>query len=620
MAKLFPLNNIPKIYYLILAICLFLGGTYLFLPFFSDDSLITLRYSRRLVDLQQLTWSDGKAVEGYTNFLWLLLCSALYFLNVDLVIAARVIGILCTVGILFAFYAHADKKSNTAFALTIFLLALSAPLQVWAIGGLEQPLYAMLLSWGIYFFFQFKERNHAVRPLLLSSFFFGLMALTRPDGLLFPFVIVFISVVFDFFKNKKITFTYLILLIFPVLFATLQMAFRLSYYGEWVPNTAYVKIHLSFERLVSGLRYLIAGSLNQFPFSLIVFLIIAFAIKYRIKSFRLLLLTSLLAAWGGYLIFIGGDIFPAYRHFLVLIVIAAYMLLDFSPVVLEKINTKVTPAYYIPLICIVFVLHQFYTPSASSETKRALQEEWEWRGKEIGEFLKFHYKNTNPTIAVTAAGCIPFWSELNALDLLGLNDYDLPRKYARNEDIHFVGHDLGSPLFIYDKKPDIICFSMGEDGGVFGYTGIEKDSLFQQLYHAATFKIPSELADFSKENSSLTMYLLKGSPRLGIRETTGSIQIPAAFFSNVHTPVFENKQGQLICTILPGKNHTFMLELANRTLINAYSGTTDEGLQYKLKPAGSLTIVSLTNTGSSAINTALVEVPVPSTLLSESSL
>ena len=33
-----------------------------YLPFFSDDALISLRYTERLLDGKRLIWTDGKAV------------------------------------------------------------------------------------------------------------------------------------------------------------------------------------------------------------------------------------------------------------------------------------------------------------------------------------------------------------------------------------------------------------------------------------------------------------------------------------------------------------------------------------------------------------------------------
>ncbi|MGB3965886.1 MAG: hypothetical protein WBO45_04080, partial [Planctomycetota bacterium] len=58
-------------------------------PFFSDDAFISLRYAQRLLAGDGLTWTDGEAVEGYSNLLWVLATAGLGALGVDLVTAAR---------------------------------------------------------------------------------------------------------------------------------------------------------------------------------------------------------------------------------------------------------------------------------------------------------------------------------------------------------------------------------------------------------------------------------------------------------------------------------------------------------------------------------------------------
>ena len=67
-----------------------------YLPFISDDALISLRYADRLIRGQGLTWTDGPPVEGYSNLLWILLVAAPGLVGVDLIDAARVIGIAAT--------------------------------------------------------------------------------------------------------------------------------------------------------------------------------------------------------------------------------------------------------------------------------------------------------------------------------------------------------------------------------------------------------------------------------------------------------------------------------------------------------------------------------------------
>jgi hypothetical protein len=45
----------------------------------------------------------------------------------------------------------------------------------------------------------------------------------------------------------------------------------------------------------------------------------------------------------------------------------------------------------------------------------------------VGLVLKRGFAAQQPLLAVTASGCVPFWSELPALDLLGLSDRHIAR-------------------------------------------------------------------------------------------------------------------------------------------------------------------------------------------------
>lgn len=120
-------------------------------PFISDDSLISLRYAGRFLEGKGLSWSDGRPVEGYSNLLWVLLVALVGKAGVNLIDAARILGLLGMAAIMFSmlyWYVKKNAFRDVWFPLTVALLFLSlgAPMAVWAIGGLEQPLYGALLA------------------------------------------------------------------------------------------------------------------------------------------------------------------------------------------------------------------------------------------------------------------------------------------------------------------------------------------------------------------------------------------------------------------------------------------------------------------------------------------
>ena len=130
-----------------------------FLPLVFEDALISLRYARRLVEGLGLTFTEGEVVEGYSNLLWVLLCALLHWFGMDLIDASRLLGTLGGVaaiaGIVYAF-----RPANWSGALPAFAgamaLALTVPIAIWAIAGLETTFLAGLLVWALVF----------LRPLL----------------------------------------------------------------------------------------------------------------------------------------------------------------------------------------------------------------------------------------------------------------------------------------------------------------------------------------------------------------------------------------------------------------------------------------------------------------------
>src|ERR1700733_11560710 len=165
---------------------------YHFWPYMTDDAYISLRYSQRLLEGHGLTWNDMRpAAEGYTNLLWVLLCAGLGALGMNLESAARLLGIGSTAAAIVAVAAqvYRDYPAKIRFISALvgcLALPLSAPVAVWSLGGLEQPLLAALLAWAAYFGIRWvsgskgNPRDADVMGVLLA-----LAVLSRADAALF---------------------------------------------------------------------------------------------------------------------------------------------------------------------------------------------------------------------------------------------------------------------------------------------------------------------------------------------------------------------------------------------------------------------------------------------------
>jgi hypothetical protein len=62
--------------------------------YIADDSFIALRYARNLIQGEGLVFNPGERVEGFTSMLWTLLLSLCGVIGIDLLAAARILGVV----------------------------------------------------------------------------------------------------------------------------------------------------------------------------------------------------------------------------------------------------------------------------------------------------------------------------------------------------------------------------------------------------------------------------------------------------------------------------------------------------------------------------------------------
>ena len=72
-------------------VILLLHGWFYF-HYTSDDAYISYRYARNLADGVGLVWNPGEHVEGYTNFLWVMMLAGIDRIGADIVESGRWLG------------------------------------------------------------------------------------------------------------------------------------------------------------------------------------------------------------------------------------------------------------------------------------------------------------------------------------------------------------------------------------------------------------------------------------------------------------------------------------------------------------------------------------------------
>jgi hypothetical protein len=491
-------------------------------PFIADDALISLRYGDRLLGGHGLTWTDGERVEGYSNLLWVLGCAALGVLQIDLIAAARVLGalgmgaaIVCVV----TWERRQGWRGLAGGAAGGIALAACGGIAVWLVGGLEQPMVAALVALGVLFTRPLAEGEPGAR-IGPAAAPLALLGLTRPDG---PLLVALVALGLLLSRGvSRGSVSLAIRLGLPALAATAaQLAFRLAYYGDYVPNTARAKIALSWNRIDAGWSYVVDGAAWLWP-------VAGLSLLALWRPRRSLLVVAVpLIGWLAYVVFIGGDIFPGRRHLIPAVVLLGFLIASGVSSLLCTRRTALG-AGAVALVALLLGWQGRLT-LADPENQRAIHERWEWHGQVIGRLLAHAFADQQPLLAVDAAGCVPYFSRLPALDMLGLNDRYLATHPPADFGTGAVGHELGDGDYVWSRQPDLIMFCLlGTKRACFrGGRELKRHRGFRRAYTAVRF----EGRDPYRVRSLLWV---RRRGRVGMRVEDGEIVIPGFLLRGKH--------------------------------------------------------------------------------------
>jgi hypothetical protein len=545
----------------VLACALLLVHVRRYYPFIADDALISLRYADRLLAGDGLTWTDGRPVEGYSNLLWILMVSVLGLFKIDLIVAARVLGVLSTFVVFAVVFRYSLRAGSGVLPATFGLgfLALSGPVAVWAIGGLEQPLVAALLATVLAAGLRLVDDDSPDRSLVLTcALSLGLMCWTRPDAPLFGAVIFAVVVMSHGVASTRVRALLPILLI-PATFVVAQLVFRLSYYGEWLPNPAYIKLAPGAEVFDLGAAYVRDGLNAMGPLGYAgIGAVAAMAFRRETRRRGRLLLLVLLA-WVAYVVFVGGDIFPGWRLLVPVYVTLAFALLEVFRALggpIGQRRTLVAAAAIIVLGLIPFAVTQYRDP----ENRRAIEERWEWDGAVIGLVLKAAFGEREPLLACDSAGCLPYFSGLPSIDMLGLNDHHIARARPDPDALSegAPAHQFGDGEYVLSRRPDLVSFCVPSGGmGACFRSGkeMQEDEAFFAHYRLVTVRghVPHTFDG--------RLWIRFDSEKIGMKKTDDGYRVPAYFFGNVGEtlPCQLDERSRLVMVMAPGQTATLAL-------------------------------------------------------------
>jgi arabinofuranosyltransferase len=436
--------------------------------FLCDDAFISLRYAKHFAAGNGLVYNVGERVEGFTNFLWVMLEAALLGLGASPRLVIDVLGFATALGAalvvewggavlgiaaLGRLVAHAALVSSVSFA-------------VWLLGGLEASAFGVLVLASL-------VAAHAAlsqgEPWRHASIVAGLLAaaamLLRPET---PLVVLASALAALAVARGRAV---LPLLRAGATFASIVVPLLLArrmYYGDWLPNTFYLKTTgNSAELFEHGQRYVAYASLHHA--SMLALGAAGAVALLRSVTTRVFALASLFVAglFALYVARVGGDFLPATRFFAPLVPLLALLagaaVDELARRVPETLPRAVRGAVRGVVAGVVVSLvagpQLAWAQSVAVDEEPLRIEPLHWtrtyglRWSALGRWIAAHAK-ANDGMAMGAAGAAPFYAGLGVwnLDILGLCD-----AYVAREGIVVgsrPGHQRRSPLpYTLAKRP-----------------------------------------------------------------------------------------------------------------------------------------------------------------------
>ena len=419
--------------------------------FTQDDAFISLRYARNLAEGHGLVWNIGERVEGYTNFLWVLLMTVPFLVGVEPVLFSYVAGLAIFAVSLVLFY----RLSRLVFdcsglgLVALLVLGTNYTFIAYATGGMETQLQACLFVASLYLTVGGMKSAEwgTVRVLGLSLVLAGAV-MTRMDSFILVAVTV-PAVLCDLWQSaipgrRKAALVLWLAVPFGIVVGG-WLVWKLSYYGDIFPNTFYAKGG-SPELLAHGVKYLYLFCRS---YLLMVFPVLLLTCLSRLvqsaQREALLPAVMLVGLWVCYIVAVGGD-FMEFRFIVPILPAIVILLVWLACVHIQQ------PTVSVGLLLLILLGSAHHARTfhwdGSIETVRMLrgrlespERDWDGVGRRLGEVFD-HSKSV--TIAVTAAGAIPFYSSLPSVDMMGLNDRWVAR-HGLQVDTR-PGHRLRAPI------------------------------------------------------------------------------------------------------------------------------------------------------------------------------
>lgn len=430
-----------------------------------DDAMISLRYAWNLAHGSGLVWNAGDRVEGTTSFLSAIYMSlgAIFLDKSQAALFVQISGVALVLGVaLLALCVSRLLDVTGHFGLITAAAALAYyPLSYWSLMGMETGLLSALSVAAVLVAMRLGPDPQGSQ---LLGVLLGLMFVTRPDAAVPAALILGFRLAWILLCHRRLG------ALRPWLGELAAFAsvlggltlFRLVYYGSPVPNTYLLKIEgwPLAARLKNGWLFVLPFLQSSRYLLLLAICSVAFH-----RDTRRLLLLCFAGCIVGCQVWVGGDAWPYWRMLTPGVVALLVLVVDGAAYLVRRV-VRPELGWLIAAGTLALSLGAVWTadqPFADELRLKTRPYKAGLNDAMVGTGVKLAcYVDPQASIAVAAAGALPYYSGLRGIDVLGKSDRHvarLPPDLAFSADGRTVtpGHNKYDLHYSIEQlRPDVI--------------------------------------------------------------------------------------------------------------------------------------------------------------------
>lgn len=455
-----------------------------------DDAYISYVYARNAILGYGLTFNPAERVEGFTNFLWTAMMTPIVGAGWDVGRVSSALGVACGVGVL-ALVVQFPKRlaiPMTVGWLAALFLAVDGSFALWSVSGLETALFTLLVTLGAFLYV--GENLNPARtpaagiPLPASGVVFALAAMTRPEAAAVFALTAAHQAGWRILAQRKLVTREDVLRTgaFLALFGPYWLI-RWRYYHSFLPNSFYAKVSVGgpiaqIERGWNHVQQFVGVHLGWLILAPAALALVIVCVRYVQRQsgahagerahtvrpvapdtapfFAFTYFATLIVLYGAYIVYVGGD-WSVGRFFvpilpLVYLMTAAGLVWIVAYFVRERQSARWVTAGVGVLLAFAIGFASSYNgeyrifiggfDAARATEARITAGKWLERNVPRGTW-----------IAVDAAGQVPYFSGLPAIDMFGINDLHIGRMPVATLGEGTPGHEKFDLGYILARAP-----------------------------------------------------------------------------------------------------------------------------------------------------------------------